>query len=100
MYLRQLDTTAKNQALSAMAQALLDNEDTILAANVQDLNNGKATGLSAALLDRLSLDHDFATSDGFFRQLNSICLLYSDGGMPVCFLNEVLHLNSPRCPQL
>ena len=58
VYLRQLDTTAKNQALSAMAQALLDNEDTILAANVQDLNNGKATGLSAALLDRLSLDHD------------------------------------------
>ena len=31
----------------------------------------------------------FATSDGFFKQLNSICLLYSDGGIPVCFLNEV-----------
>ena len=31
----------------------------------------------------------FATSDGFFRQLNSIRFLYSDGGIPVCFLNEV-----------
>lgn len=46
----------KNDALRAIAQALLDNSDTIIAANKTDLEKGKENGLSASLLDRLMLD--------------------------------------------
>lgn len=45
----------KNAALEAIAQALEDNRDKLLAANALDLNEGREAGLSAALLDRLSL---------------------------------------------
>ena len=47
-------TQEKNQALSAMAQALLDNMDTILAANAQDMEAAKGT-ISEVMLDRLCL---------------------------------------------
>ena len=46
----------KNDALRAIAQALLDNSDKIIAANKTDLEKGKENGLSASLLDRLMLD--------------------------------------------
>lgn len=46
----------KNDALKAIAKALMENTDKIMAANQVDLDNGKANGLSAALLDRLKLD--------------------------------------------
>lgn len=46
----------KNDALKAIAQALLDNADKIIAANETDLANGKENGLSASLLDRLMLN--------------------------------------------
>lgn len=45
----------KNDALSAIAQALLDNCDAILQANQKDLENGRNSGLTASLLDRLAL---------------------------------------------
>lgn len=45
----------KHAALVAMAHALRDNQDKILAANDIDLDNGEKTGLSAAMLDRLKL---------------------------------------------
>ena len=48
-------TSQKNDALYAMAKALIDNCDAILAANSIDIENGKTNGLSKALLDRLSL---------------------------------------------
>lgn len=48
-------TKEKNNALLAMADALLDREAEILAANQQDMDKGKASGLSQALLDRLLL---------------------------------------------
>jgi glutamate-5-semialdehyde dehydrogenase len=54
--LARLDTARKNRALSRIAAALLENKETILKANAQDLEEGKAKGLSAALLDRLALD--------------------------------------------
>jgi len=50
------DTNAKNAALSAMADALLAGEATLVAANQKDLHAGKAQGLDAAMLDRLALD--------------------------------------------
>ncbi|MEE3403121.1 MAG: glutamate-5-semialdehyde dehydrogenase, partial [Acutalibacteraceae bacterium] len=46
----------KNDALKAIAKALLDHQTEIMQANQVDLDNGKANGLSAALLDRLKLD--------------------------------------------
>jgi len=47
----------KNSALLAMADCLLDKEDTILTANTLDLDAGEKNGLSEAMLDRLRLDH-------------------------------------------
>ena len=47
----------KNAALAAMAAAIRSHTDDILAANVQDLAEGKASGATGAFLDRLALDH-------------------------------------------
>jgi glutamate-5-semialdehyde dehydrogenase len=51
-----LDTDTKNAALEAIAQALLDRTAELLDANALDLEAGRQSGLSAALLDRLTLD--------------------------------------------
>ena len=52
-----LTTEQKNAALEAMAQSLLDNQDTILAANAMDIEN--ATGkVPQVMLDRLLLTAD------------------------------------------
>ena len=48
-------TKEKNNALTAMAEALLDRQAEILAANEQDMVKGKANGLGQSLLDRLLL---------------------------------------------
>ncbi len=55
---RQLATAGekKNTALRAIADALLANKERIIEANNTDLENGRANGLSASLLDRLKLD--------------------------------------------
>jgi glutamate-5-semialdehyde dehydrogenase len=45
----------KDAALLALAAALIDATDAVLAANERDLANGRAAGLSAPLLDRLAL---------------------------------------------
>lgn len=51
-------TQLKNNALLAMADALIDNCSKILDANKKDIENGEAAGLTAALLDRLRLTED------------------------------------------
>lgn len=48
-------TQQKNQALEGIAQALLRRQDEILAANQEDVEAGRAGGMSPALLDRLTL---------------------------------------------
>ncbi|MDD4359834.1 MAG: glutamate-5-semialdehyde dehydrogenase [Syntrophaceticus sp.] len=48
----------KNQALWAMARALRERTEMILEANSQDMDAGRAKGLSDALLDRLLLTPD------------------------------------------
>ena len=53
--LAKTGTSVKNAALRAMAQALRDEQEAILAANVTDLNEGRESGLSEALLERLTL---------------------------------------------
>ena len=45
----------KNKALEAMADALLAEQEEILAANAKDMEAGKAKGLKESLLDRLLL---------------------------------------------
>jgi glutamate-5-semialdehyde dehydrogenase len=48
-------TGAKNAALLAMAKAIRDSRDALLAANAADVAEAKANGLDAAMLDRLTL---------------------------------------------
>ena len=54
MEIAQLTTEQKNKALLAMAQALLQNANTILDANAQDMAAAKGT-VSDVMLDRLQL---------------------------------------------
>jgi len=49
------NTGTKNNALVATAGAIERARDALLAANRQDMDNGRANGLDAALLDRLEL---------------------------------------------
>ena len=54
--LATLDTATKNAALEAVATALVERTPQILEANARDLEAGRESGLSAALMDRLALD--------------------------------------------
>lgn len=49
-------TEQKNGALHAMAQAIVDSTELILAANAIDVENGRAAGLTGSFMDRLTLD--------------------------------------------
>ena len=55
--LMALTTDQKNAALEAMAQALLDDQDSILAANAADMNNARGK-VAQVMLDRLLLTAD------------------------------------------
>lgn len=54
--LSRQDANLKNQALTAVAQALDKNRGSIIAANKKDIENGRNGGMSESLIDRLSLD--------------------------------------------
>src|SRR3954452_23299792 len=56
--LASLDTASKDAALHAIADALEARADEIVEANARDMEAGREAGLSAALLDRLMLDHN------------------------------------------
>jgi glutamate-5-semialdehyde dehydrogenase len=51
-------TAQKNSALSAVAEEILANRDAILKENAVDISKGIRKGLSAAMVDRLSLDQN------------------------------------------
>src|SRR3954454_8523316 len=53
--LAQLDSGTKDAALQAIADALIERTPEILEANARDLEAGRESGLSAALMDRLAL---------------------------------------------
>lgn len=55
-------TEQKNHALNAIASQIMSNMETLTAANVLDLNAGRAKGLDAALLDRLELTEERITA--------------------------------------
>jgi glutamate-5-semialdehyde dehydrogenase len=54
-WVAKADTAAKNHALTAMANAIRRDEPLLLAANAKDLDNARAKGLEAAMIDRLTL---------------------------------------------
>ena len=60
----------KNAALSAVADALDKNRDKIIAANKDDLDDGKAKGLSNSIPDRLMLDQK--RIDGIIASLREV----------------------------
>ncbi|MCZ2857386.1 glutamate-5-semialdehyde dehydrogenase [Blastococcus sp. VKM Ac-2987] len=54
--LRTLPTDTKDAALTAMAEALVERTEEILAANAADVDAARADGTPEAILDRLRLD--------------------------------------------
>ena len=52
----KLGTNEKNEALLAVAEALVANAGEIIAANEKDLENGKKNHMPEGLLDRLMLN--------------------------------------------
>jgi len=54
--LREASSEARTKALRLLANNLRHNADAILAANQVDLDQGRANGMSEALLDRLALN--------------------------------------------
>lgn len=54
-YLAKMGAEQRNTALSAVAQALLDNKEELKKANAEDLENAHANGMKPAMIDRLTL---------------------------------------------
>ncbi|WP_028468029.1 glutamate-5-semialdehyde dehydrogenase [Neptunomonas japonica] len=67
------ESGVKNKALLAMATALDNSRDALIAANEKDLENGRKNGLDAAMLDRLGLGN--ATIDGMIEGLRQVVAL-------------------------
>ena len=51
-----LSTNQKNEALLAVADKLVQQQETLIAANEIDMENGKKNGMPEGLLDRLKID--------------------------------------------
>ncbi len=64
------NTTTKNKTLAAVANALNAKREEILSANKIDIENAKSNGISAALIDRLTLDNK--RIDGIIESLNIV----------------------------
>jgi glutamate-5-semialdehyde dehydrogenase len=71
--LAKLSTKDKNAALNAMAGRIAADTGAILAANAKDVGKAKADGLTAAMIDRLTLDEKrvAAMADGI-REVASL----------------------------
>jgi glutamate-5-semialdehyde dehydrogenase len=54
--LSSVDTVTKDNALEAIARALIDKSDEIIAANKIDIENAKNNGTRQTMIDRLTLD--------------------------------------------
>ncbi|HEY2216033.1 MAG TPA: glutamate-5-semialdehyde dehydrogenase [Solirubrobacteraceae bacterium] len=71
--LARLDTDVKDAALEAIAVALQDRAEEILAANERDMQTGREQEIGDALLDRLHLDHRrLAQIAGAVRQIAAL----------------------------
>lgn len=71
--LSRADAGVKNAALLAIAAQIEQSMEQLLAANAKDVEQGRANGLDAALLDRLELNHERVTAmaDGL-RQIAAL----------------------------
>lgn len=56
--MNRLTTAQKNEALLAMAEALVSHTEELIAANFNDLKRGRELGTSESLLDRLKLTEE------------------------------------------
>ena len=71
--MRSFSTEEKNKALECIAQALESMKTEILAANAEDVAEGRNKGLSAALVDRLTLTEDrFSSMVGGLRHVATL----------------------------
>jgi len=63
------DTNAKNHAITHIAQAILREKKSLLAANKQDVDAARTNGLDSAMLDRLTLTEKSiqAMADGLLQ---------------------------------
>ena len=68
-----LSTEVKNKALLNIAEALIDKQDEILAANKIDYEEAKASGMSEAMLDRLMLSP--SRLDGIAQDVKTVAAL-------------------------
>ena len=59
---RELNTSAKDRALTLFAEAMDSARDQLKAANSQDLDQARADGVSATLIDRLTITDNRITS--------------------------------------
>ena len=66
-------TEIKNNALKAIAERLEQQRDSLIQANQIDMDKGRASGLDAALLDRLELNN--ARIDGMIEGLAQVVAL-------------------------
>ncbi|MCM3627516.1 glutamate-5-semialdehyde dehydrogenase [Paenibacillus glycanilyticus] len=64
--MNKMTTAQKDTALTAMANALIENQASIMDANAKDLERGRENGTSPSLLDRLALNEErvAAIADG------------------------------------
>ncbi len=96
--LAALSAVEKNQVLLSIADALEAQSAQILAANQQDLADARDSGMSAALLDRLTLDQ--ARLKGIADDVRQVCHLADpvgvviDGGL----LDSGLRIERQRVP--
>lgn len=66
-------TLQKNNALSAISKALIENKNLIMAENAKDLQKAKENGMSEAMQDRLKLDEK--RIEGMARGVDELIVL-------------------------
>jgi glutamate-5-semialdehyde dehydrogenase len=74
----QADTAAKNRALEAIAQAILESKVALQEANAKDIERARKDGLNDASIDRLTLSDKVI--DGMVEGLREIALLHDPVG--------------------
>ena len=74
----QADTAAKNRALEAIAQAILESKAALQVANARDIERARRDGLNDASVDRLTLSDKVI--DGMVEGLREIALLHDPVG--------------------
>lgn len=95
--LARATTDQKNATLYAIADALDAHSEQLLAANAQDVDEGRAHGLNAAMLDRLSLK---GRLDGIAQDVRQVAKLPDPVGETIeaNVLPNGLHISKRRTP--